>query len=131
MAAAFGASGLSIQQGMWFYVGSTLKVVFDHGGYVFPWNPLRLISDNDAYFHDLHHQSWGVKSNFSIYTGFWDKVLGTYWTDKEDAKARYERGRIAAEQKVKLARIEDDPTSFVVPEYPDADKCTIKTLRVE
>lgn len=128
MAVAFGLSGLSIRQGMWFYVGSTLKVVFDHAGYLFPWNPLRIISDNDAAFHDLHHQSWGVKSNFSIYTGFWDKVLGTYWTDTDDAKARYERGRIAAERKVELAKVDDEDTSFAVPTYPEADSKTIKTL---
>lgn len=39
----------------------SFKAVTDHCGYVFPWNPLRLITENDAYFHDLHHQKWGLK----------------------------------------------------------------------
>ena len=40
------------------------KGVIDHCGYVFPWNPLRLITENDAWFHDLHHQKWGLKVCF-------------------------------------------------------------------
>lgn len=78
---------------MWFYFGSTAKDVYDHWGYALPWVPLRC----DANYHDLHHQSWGVRYNFSVYTSFGDRVLGTLWVDGEKARRFYERGVEAAE----------------------------------
>ena len=40
---------------------ATIKTISDHCGYVFPWDPFRLVNNNGAVFHDLHHQSWGLK----------------------------------------------------------------------
>ena len=60
-ALAFKLTGMNVRQGMWFFTLATLKTVDDHGGYRFPWNPLHWLTDNDAYYHDIHHQSWGLK----------------------------------------------------------------------
>lgn len=82
---------LSPRQSMLFGSYATIKTISDHCGYVFPWDPFRLVNNNGAVFHDLHHQSWGVKHNFSTYTVFWDNILGTTWADKAGAEARYKR----------------------------------------
>ncbi|KAI9642956.1 Sphingolipid C4-hydroxylase sur2 [Ciborinia camelliae] len=84
-------AGISVRQGMIFSSLATLKTITDHCGYVFPQDPFGWINDNNAKFHDLHHQSWGLKYNFSTYTVFWDKLLGTQWTDVQGADMRYSR----------------------------------------
>lgn len=42
---------------------SSFKNVFDHCGYMFPWNPIRTVTGVDPGFHDVHHQSWGLKAS--------------------------------------------------------------------
>ncbi|KAL8921722.1 MAG: hypothetical protein Q9172_003871 [Xanthocarpia lactea] len=84
---------LSARQSMLFGSLATVKTISDHCGYVFPWDPFRWVNGNGAVFHDLHHQSWGLKYNFSTYTVFWDNLLGTTWADDEGAKKRYQRVR--------------------------------------
>ncbi|KAI9876778.1 MAG: hypothetical protein M1830_005723 [Pleopsidium flavum] len=97
---AFKLAGMSTRQGMWFFTGSTIKTVDDHCGYALPFDPLQHITSNNAGYHDIHHQSWGIKTNFSQpFFTFWDRVLGTVWTGG-DVSARYERARIAAQRKV-------------------------------
>lgn len=77
---------MTTRQGIWFYFGSTVKDVYDHSGYVMPWIPVRSSAD----YHDLHHQPWGMKCNFSVYTSFWDRVFGMLWIDDEKARKNYE-----------------------------------------
>lgn len=85
---------------MCFFTGSTLKTVDDHCGYALPWDPLQHITSNNAGYHDVHHQSWGIKTNFSQpFFTFWDRVLGTVWTGG-DVSSRYERARVAAQRKL-------------------------------
>ncbi|KAI9721241.1 MAG: hypothetical protein M1812_002402 [Candelaria pacifica] len=97
---AFKLAGLSTRQGMWFFTGSTFKTVDDHCGYALPWDPLQLITSNNAGYHDVHHQTWGVKTNFSQpFFTFWDRLLGTAWTGG-DVSARYEKARLTAQRKV-------------------------------
>lgn len=85
---------------MWFFTGTTFKTVDDHCGYALPWDPLQHITSNNAGYHDVHHQSWGIKTNFSQpFFTFWDRILGTVWTGG-DVSARYERSRVAAERKM-------------------------------
>jgi len=96
----FKLARLSTRQGMWFFTFSTIKTVDDHCGYCLPWDPLQHITSNNAGYHDVHHQSWGIKTNFSQpFFTFWDRLLGTMWTGG-DVSARYERARIAAQRKV-------------------------------
>ncbi|KAI4194292.1 MAG: hypothetical protein LQ348_002677 [Seirophora lacunosa] len=82
---------LSPRQSMLFASAATVKTISDHCGYIFPWDPLRFLNANGARFHDLHHQTWGLKYNFSTYTVFWDNLLGTTWADQAGAEKRYER----------------------------------------
>lgn len=97
---AYLLSGMTCRQSMWFFTCSTIKTVDDHCGYALPWDPLQHITSNNAGYHDVHHQSWGIKTNFSQpFFTFWDRLLGTMWTGG-DVSARYERARIAAQKKV-------------------------------
>lgn len=97
---AYLVTGMSIRQGLVFFTCSTIKTVDDHCGYAFPWDPLQHITSNNAAYHDVHHQSWGVKTNFSQpFFTFWDRWLGTNWKGG-DVSARYQRDRISAQRKV-------------------------------
>lgn len=60
-AVAFKVTGMSTRQGMWFFTCSTFKTVDDHCGYALPWDPLQHLTSNNAGYHDVHHQSWGIK----------------------------------------------------------------------
>jgi sphinganine C4-monooxygenase len=83
---------------MFFFTFSTIKTVDDHCGYALPWDPLQHVTGNNAAYHDIHHQSWGIKTNFSQpFFTFWDRVLGTMWRGG-DVKLRYERARRAADE---------------------------------
>jgi sphinganine C4-monooxygenase len=80
---AYLLTGMTCRQSMWFFTMSTVKTV-----------------DNNAGYHDIHHQSWGIKTNFSQpFFTFWDGFLGTKWAGG-DVSARYERARLAAQRKV-------------------------------
>lgn len=95
---AYKLAGMNTRQGMVFFTGSTFKTVDDHSGYALPWDPLQHITSNNAGYHDVHHQSWGIKTNFSQpFFTFWDRFLGTVWTGG-DVSARYERSRLAAQK---------------------------------
>lgn len=97
---AYLVTGMTVRQGMWFFTCSTIKTVDDHCGYAFPWDPLQQVTSNNASYHDVHHQSWGIKTNFSQpFFTFWDRLLDTAWTGG-DVSARYQRDRIAAQKKV-------------------------------
>ncbi|KAL4977397.1 fatty acid hydroxylase superfamily-domain-containing protein [Aspergillus desertorum] len=95
----FLTSGMTHRQSMWFFTFSTIKTVDDHCGYAFPWDPLQHATSNNAAYHDIHHQSWGIKTNFSQpFFTFWDRLFSTQW--KGEVKLRYERSREAAEKKL-------------------------------
>ncbi|KAI9764777.1 MAG: hypothetical protein M1840_008046 [Geoglossum simile] len=98
---AFKLAGLTTRQGMWFFTCSTIKTVDDHCGYALPWDPLQHLTGNNAAYHDIHHQSWGIKANFSQpFFTFWDRILGTTWTGG-DVSAKYERSRKSAQNAAK------------------------------
>jgi len=95
---AYKAAFLTPRLGMWFFVFSTVKTVDDHCGYALPWDPLQRITSNNAAYHDIHHQSWGIKTNFSQpFFTFWDRLLGTMWHG--DTTLKYARARENAEAK--------------------------------
>ncbi|KAK6585590.1 hypothetical protein PZA11_002317 [Diplocarpon coronariae] len=102
---AYKVAGLTPRQGMFFFGFSTLKTVDDHCGYALPWDPIQHITSNNAGYHDIHHQSWGIKTNFSQpFFTFWDGLLGTMW--KGDTASRYARDRKAAQFKVDADRVQ-------------------------
>ncbi|KAJ5458738.1 hypothetical protein N7475_010126 [Penicillium sp. IBT 31633x] len=106
----FLVSGMTTRQAMWFFTMSTIKTVDDHCGYAFPWDPLQHFTSNNAAYHDIHHQSWGIKTNFSQpFFIFWDRLLGTQWTG--EVKLRYERARENAQKQVDLDALQaTEPT---------------------
>lgn len=54
-------SGMGTRGAMVFFGFSTMKTVDDHCGYSLPWDPLQKMFWNNAGYHDIHHQSWGIK----------------------------------------------------------------------
>ena len=91
-------TGMTMRQSMWFFTGSTIKTVLDHSGYEFPYDPIHYIFPNNAAYHDIHHQSWGIKTNFSQpFFVYLDRLGGTMY--KGDTASKYERARRTAQEK--------------------------------
>jgi len=77
-------AGMSTREAIMLFTISTLKTVDDHCGYRLPFDPLQLMSGNNADYHDIHHQVIGIKSNFSQpFFVHWDALLGTRMTRKD------------------------------------------------
>jgi len=82
---AHGISFMTIRQGIFLFTFSTIKTVDDHCGYALPFDPLQWLFPNNATYHDVHHQAWGIKYNFSQpFYVHWDTILGT----KHDGRTR-------------------------------------------
>ncbi|EPS40450.1 hypothetical protein H072_5717 [Dactylellina haptotyla CBS 200.50] len=83
----FKVSGMSMKGSILFFGFSTMKTVDDHCGYKLPFDPLQLIFSNNAEYHDIHHQGWGIKHNFSQpFLICWDRWLGTIYTGGDAAE---------------------------------------------
>ncbi|KAJ7224443.1 sphingosine hydroxylase [Mycena pura] len=83
-------SGMSTRQAAILFSLATFKTVDDHCGYRFPFDPLQMISKNNADYHDIHHQKIGIKSNFAQpFFIHWDHLLGTQMT-RQDLELRRE-----------------------------------------
>jgi sphinganine C4-monooxygenase len=81
--------GMTPRLGILFFCCSTIKTVDDHCGYSLPWDPLQHITSNNAAYHDIHHQTWGIKTNFSQpFFTFWDRFLGTKYTGNKADRLR-------------------------------------------
>lgn len=123
----FLVSGMTNRQAMWFFTMSTIKTVDDHCGYAFPWDPLQHFTSNNAAYHDIHHQSWGIKTNFSQpFFIFWDRLLNTQW--KGEVKLRYERARESAQKQVDMdaAQAAESPM-VLVPEEPAHEAAVVSS----
>ena len=113
---AYLVTGMTVRQGLVFFNSATIKTVDDHCGYKLPWDPVQRISSNNAAYHDVHHQSWGIKTNFSQpYFTFWDRALGTAWVGG-DVSSRYERDRISAQKKIDADITATQPSVVQSPE---------------
>ncbi|KAK1266435.1 Sphinganine C(4)-monooxygenase 2 [Acorus gramineus] len=78
-AVAFLVSGMSPRASIFFFTFATIKGIDDHCGLMLPWNPFHVFFGNNAAYHDVHHQLYGSKYNFSQpFFVVWDKVFGTY-----------------------------------------------------
>lgn len=90
-AAAHAIAGLSTREAIFLFTFSSIKTVDDHCGYRLWWDPLQFLFPNNADYHDIHHQAYGIKANFSQpYFTNWDKLLGTEMT-RAQAAARTRR----------------------------------------
>ncbi|KAF9897286.1 hypothetical protein BX616_005867 [Lobosporangium transversale] len=110
---AFLISGMGNRGALAFFSFSTLKTVDDHCGYNLPFNPLQRFFWNNADYHDIHHQNFGIKSNFSQPFGtIWDHLLGTHMSREEANKIiKMKEERKAA----RLTALNYNSTSFDEP----------------
>ncbi|KAF7294495.1 Sphingosine hydroxylase [Mycena kentingensis (nom. inval.)] len=77
-------SFMTTRQAALLFTIATFKTVDDHCGYRFPYDPLQMMSKNNADYHDIHHQKIGIKSNFAQpFYVHWDYLLGTQMTRSE------------------------------------------------
>lgn len=68
---------------------STLKTVDDHCGYALPFDPFQRLFPNNSIYHDIHHQQFGIKTNFSQpFFTFWDILLGTRYEELDQYKEK-------------------------------------------
>ncbi|QFZ29989.1 putative sphingolipid C4-hydroxylase [Clavispora lusitaniae] len=73
-------TGLSPREALVLYTFATMKTVDDHCGYRLPFDPFQMIFPNNALYHDIHHQNWGFKSNYSQpFFTFWDRLTRTQY----------------------------------------------------
>ncbi|KAI3406776.2 SUR2 [Candida oxycetoniae] len=73
-------AGLSHREQIVLYTFATLKTVDDHCGYRLPFDIFQMIFPNNSVYHDIHHQIWGIKSNFSQpFFTFWDTFNRTQY----------------------------------------------------
>jgi sphinganine C4-monooxygenase len=78
-ALSFLMSGMTPRTAIYFFSFATVKTVDDHCGLLLPGNILHLLFHNNSAYHDIHHQLYGSKYNFSQpFFVMWDKILGTY-----------------------------------------------------
>ncbi|XP_077224544.1 sphinganine C4-monooxygenase 1-like [Tasmannia lanceolata] len=78
-ALSFLLSGMSPRASIFFFSFATIKTVDDHCGLWLPGNLFHVLFRNNSAYHDIHHQLYGNKYNFSQpFFVTWDKILGTY-----------------------------------------------------
>ncbi|OCF71759.1 C4-hydroxylase [Kwoniella mangroviensis CBS 8886] len=84
---------MTMRQATLLFTISSIKTADDHCGYKLWWDPCQLLFANNADYHDIHHQAYGIKSNFSQpYFTNWDKILGTQMSREEaDSKTRWKK----------------------------------------
>lgn len=88
-------TGMSPRELVFMYTFSTLKTVDDHCGYELPWDPLQIIFPNRATYHDIHHQHFGIKTNFSQpFFVHWDTLLGSKYAKTEEYIEANKRKRL-------------------------------------
>lgn len=76
---SFLLSGMTPRTSIFFFSFATLKTVDDHCGLWLPGNLFHLFFSNNSAYHDIHHQLYGNKYNFSQpFFVAWDRILGTY-----------------------------------------------------
>ncbi|CAK9325981.1 unnamed protein product [Citrullus colocynthis] len=78
-ALSFLASGMTPRVSIFFFSFATIKTVDDHCGLWLPGNLFHILFRNNTAYHDVHHQLYGSKFNFSQpFFVTWDRILGTY-----------------------------------------------------
>ncbi|PSK35802.1 hypothetical protein C7M61_004284 [Candidozyma pseudohaemuli] len=95
---------LSPRESLFVYVFATMKTVDDHCGYRLPWDPFQFLFPNNAIYHDIHHQNWGFRNNFSQpFFTIWDRISNTQYQFVQEYKDK--QNKITLEKyKLFLAR---------------------------
>ncbi|KAK3190670.1 hypothetical protein K4F52_003361 [Lecanicillium sp. MT-2017a] len=77
--------GLSDSEATVLYTAATVKVIDDHASLELPYNPLRIwgwLFGNGMVHHTIHHQAWGLKTNYGFYFTVWDRWNNTLYNGK-------------------------------------------------
>lgn len=78
-ALSFLVSGMSPRTSIFFFSFATIKTVDDHCGLCLPGNLFHVLFRNNTAYHDIHHQLYGTKYNYSQpFFVMWDRIMGTY-----------------------------------------------------
>lgn len=78
-ALSFLLSGMSPRVSIFFFSFATIKTVDDHCGLWLPGNLFHILFRNNTAYHDVHHQLYGTKYNYSQpFFNIWDRILGTH-----------------------------------------------------
>lgn len=78
-AVSFLVTGMTPRTSIFFFSFATVKTVDDHCGLWIPGNLFHAFFSNNSAYHDIHHQLYGTKYNFSQpFFVMWDKIMGTY-----------------------------------------------------
>ncbi|CUM64539.1 uncharacterized protein PRCAT00002145001 [Priceomyces carsonii] len=81
-------TALTPREALILYTFATLKTVDDHCGYRLPYDIFQIIFPNNSLYHDIHHQAWGIKHNFSQpFFTIWDKMSDTQYRFVNEYKA--------------------------------------------
>lgn len=76
---------LSARESIFLYTFATMKTVDDHCGYRLPYDLFQIIFPNNSVYHDIHHQIWGIKHNFSQpFFTIWDRMFKTEYEFVEE-----------------------------------------------
>ncbi|CAL0315178.1 unnamed protein product [Lupinus luteus] len=87
-ALSFLISGMSPRASIFFFSFATMKTVDDHCGLWLPGNLFHIFFNNNSAYHDIHHQLYGNKYNYSQpFFVMWDRILGTYMPYTLDKKS--------------------------------------------
>lgn len=71
--------GMTPRTSIFFFSFAIINIVYDHYGLSLPSNPFHILFQNNTMYHDIHHQLYGTKYNFSqLFFVIWDKILSTY-----------------------------------------------------
>ncbi|KNZ60666.1 C4-hydroxylase [Puccinia sorghi] len=106
-------SGMSVRQATVLFGISTAKTVDDHCGLALPFDPFQHLFGNNAAYHDIHHQQFGIKKNFSQpYFVHWDVLMGTRMTSEE---AQLRRDKISADRLPSLPSPTSSSSASSVP----------------
>lgn len=98
-------TGLSAREAIILYTFSTMKTVDDHCGYALPWDPFQILFPNNAIYHDIHHQHFGIKTNFSQpFFTFWDKLFNTEYRNMAEYVAKQKMIRLEKYNELLAAR---------------------------
>uniref|UniRef100_A0A060TAL3 ARAD1D24838p n=1 Tax=Blastobotrys adeninivorans TaxID=409370 RepID=A0A060TAL3_BLAAD len=88
-------TSMTAREAIIFYTFSTLKTVDDHCGYEIPWDPFQILFPNNSVYHDIHHQSFGIKTNFSQpFFVHWDQLFNTRYPKTNAYIAEQKRIRL-------------------------------------
>lgn len=87
---------LTHRESIFLFTFATMKTVDDHCGYKLPFDLFQIVFPNNSIYHDIHHQNWGIRHNFSQpFFTIWDKMFDTQYKFVNEYKELQEKVTLA------------------------------------